>query len=138
MKDEVKSITTLEEVKKTAPKTVLQVIDKKLHVGTTQAQKPVFNLDETLKIVEDLHKKKRYMDNLHVNLELLENFIIKNDAESLDTNKSLYGCKIEITDDNRNSWSTRNQAILLEVVEFMKSKFYSKLAEIEAQIVLPN
>ena len=73
MKDEVKSITVLEEVKKIAPKTVLQVIDKKMHVGTTQPQKPILNLDETLKIVEDLHKKKRYMENLHVNLELLEN-----------------------------------------------------------------
>lgn len=141
-----KNVATVENVKPKAEKTVLQVVNDCLVVAPTTLEneaekpkiKPTLNLEQTLKVIEDLHLKKRHKDSLEGHLTQLDNFEIKQVAEDLNFKNHYTGCKIEITDDNRNSWSLKHPVIISEVVAFIKAKFYEKLAEIEAQIILPN
>lgn len=100
-------------------------------------KKPALNLDETLKLVEDLHMKKRHRDRLEFSIDQLEGFEVAQKTEDLDDKSYYNGCIITIKDDNRNEWSTKNPAIIEQVVGFLKAKFLEKLGEIEAQIVLP-
>ncbi len=99
--------------------------------------KPGLNLTQTLKIVEELHIKKRQRDNLAALLENLEDFEIEQKDEDLDDKSYYSGCTITLKDDARREFSTKNPAIIGEVVNFLKFKFADKLIEIEAQIVLP-
>ncbi|HEY0056283.1 MAG TPA: hypothetical protein VGB63_13080 [Pedobacter sp.] len=104
---------------------------------TEPQKKPVLNLDETLKLVEDLHLKKRHRDRLELSIDQLKGFEVTQRTEDLDDKNYYQGCIITIKDDNRNEWSTKNPAIIEQVVSFLKVKFLERLGEIEAQIVIP-
>ncbi|MBC8053748.1 MAG: hypothetical protein H7Y13_11855 [Sphingobacteriaceae bacterium] len=105
---------------------------------TEPQKKQVMNLDETLKVVEDLHRKKRQRDNLEYTSNLLDSFIIKRDEEDLDDKSYYQGCIISIKDDDNNEFKTKNPSIIGEVVKTLQRLFVEKLGEIEAQIVLPH
>lgn len=103
-----------------------------------EPKKPVLNLAETMKLVEDLHMKKRHRDRLEVSIDELESFDIKQKDEDLGDKSYYTGCHISIKDDNRAEFLTKNPAIISEVVFYLKQKFADKLTEIEASIVLPH
>lgn len=103
----------------------------------TQAIKPALNLEATIKIVEELHMKKRHRDRLEHSIDELDKFVIKRQSEDLDDKSYYQGCMIKVSDDDRNEWSTKNPTVITEVVNFLKAKFQEKLSEIEAQIILP-
>ena len=120
------------ETKHAKKTNALQVIDI-----TEPVRKVGLNLEETLKVVEDLHQKKRHLERLKFSINTLEEFELKQEVEDLDQKSYYTGCEIELTDDNRKKWTTKNPNIIREMVNFLKTKFNDKVAEIEAQIVLP-
>jgi len=103
-----------------------------------EPKKKALNLAETMKLVEELHMKKRHRDRLELSIDELVSFEIKQLDEDL-SDKSYYsGCNITIKDDNRAEFSTKNPVIISEVVKYLKLKFTERLTEIEASIVLPH
>jgi len=97
------------------------------------------NLDETIKVIEDLFQKKRHRDRLDTYVNYLEAFEIKATAEDLDPKSSYYyGCKLVITDDEKANFELKNPTIIKEVIEYLKKRLGAKLAEIESELVLPT
>lgn len=102
-----------------------------------EPKKKGLNLDETMKLVEDLHMKKRYRDRLESSIELLGAFEVKQKNEELDDHSYYTGCKISIKDDAGNEFVTKNPTIIGDIVNHLMQKFNEKRTEIEASIVLP-
>lgn len=97
------------------------------------------NLEATIQVVEDLHRKKVQRDNLAAVIDRLDNFEVKQkEVDDIDEDRYYSGCVLTITDDNRNSWNTRNTAIIKKVTEFVRALCEEKMADIEADIVLPQ
>lgn len=99
------------------------------------APKP--SLEETMRIINDLHTKTRQRNRLDVYTDLLKQFEIDQKAEDLSTNTNYYGCNLIIKDDKRRDFELRNPVIIKEVVDFLAKRFADKRAEIEAEIILP-
>jgi hypothetical protein len=110
-----------------AEETTAQVIEEKRGL----------NLEQTLKIIEDLHLKKRYRDRLEHSLDQLNGFEVEQKDEDLNDNSYYQGCSITLEDDKRNKWSTKNPVLIKEVIDFLNIRFTEKLGELEAKIVLP-
>lgn len=121
-------VKTGEEPK--AEETTAEVIEERTKLG--------LNLAETMRLVEDLHMKKRHRDRLEMSIDELESFEIKKRDEDLDDKNYYSGCLITIEDDERGKFITKNPAIIADVVKYLKAKFTEKLIEIEASIVLPR
>ncbi len=114
--------------------------EKKATATDQQEQKPKFapNLDETLQLVAELHRKKVQRDRLLDTIANLDKFEVelRDDADETDSNY-YQGCKITIEDDNRNQFLTKNPVIIKSVALFVKNMCLDRLAEIEADIKLP-
>lgn len=100
--------------------------------------KTVPNLENTLKLVEELHRRKVQRDRLLATINSLATFEIaqKEDAEETDSNY-YQGCELTIEDDNRKKFSTKNPVIIHAVAQFVNQMCVNRLAEIEAGIVIP-
>jgi len=100
--------------------------------------KPALNLESTLKLVEELHRRKIQRDKLLSTIGTLEEFEVaqKDDAEETDSNH-YQGCELTIEDDKRRSFSTKNPFIIKKVAEYVNTLCLDKLAEIEGEIFLP-
>lgn len=103
-----------------------------------QETKPALNLEGTLKLVEELHRRKIHRDNLLSTINTLDGFkvLVQDENEDIDS-VQFQGCKLTIEDDDRNSFVTKNPAIIKAVAEFVNKLCVEKLAEIEANIVIP-
>lgn len=95
------------------------------------------SLMETMKIIDELHQKTRHRNKLEVYSDMLGKFSIEQKKEDLLEKNYYSGCSLVITDDKRESFELRHPVLISEVVDFLQSKFSLKLAEIEAEIVLP-
>ena len=104
-----------------------------------QFEKPALNLESTLKLVEELHRRKIQRDKLLETIETLEAFEVaqKEDAEETDSNH-FQGCVLTIEDDNRRKFSTKNPVIIFSVAQYVNSMCVNRLAEIEAGITIPS
>jgi hypothetical protein len=111
--------------------------DNKEELGWQMAR-PALNLENTLKLVEELHRRKTQRDKLLSTIGTLEEFEVaqKNDAEETDSNH-FQGCELLIEDDQRRQFRTKNPFIIKKVAEFVNTLCMDKLAEIEAEIHLP-
>jgi hypothetical protein len=101
--------------------------------------KHVMNLEETLKLVAELNRRKIQRDKLMETIDNLEAFEIdiKEDADETDGN--IYqGCVLTIEDDNRRKFTTKNPVIIWTVAQQVNSMCVNKLSEIEAGIILPQ
>lgn len=118
-----------------APKTEV----KKEEAKPVVAEKPALNLEGTLKLVEELHKRKVHRDNLLGTIKTLDEFkvLVQDDEEEDLDSAQFQGCKLTIEDDNRNSFSTKNPFIIKAVAEFVNKLCVTKLGEIEAGLVIP-
>lgn len=94
------------------------------------------NLEKTLLLVGDLHKKAMQRAKLNAYAEKLEAFELKQTEEDL-TKSHYSGCNLTLVDDNRQSFELKNAVIIGEVCQFLKKKFEEKASELEAEIVLP-
>ena len=100
--------------------------------------KPAMNLEQTLKWVETMHRRKVQRDKLVGTIDTLEAFEVAqlDDADETDNNH-FQGCVLSIVDDNRKEFSTKNPFIIAAVASYVKSLCVDKLAEIEGEIVIP-
>jgi hypothetical protein len=100
--------------------------------------KPVLNLESTLKLVEELHRRKIQRDKLLATISTLEEFEVaqQDDAEETDTNY-FQGCELTIQDDKRKEFSTKNPYIIKKVAEYINTLCIDRLAEIESGIYIP-
>jgi len=101
-------------------------------------EKPVMNLESTLKLVEELHRRKMQRDRLMGTIDTLETFEIaqQEDAEETDSNH-FQGCMLTIEDDERRKFTTKNSVIIQAVAQFVNRMCVDRLAEIEAGIIIP-
>ncbi|MFC4213407.1 hypothetical protein ACFOWA_19600 [Pedobacter lithocola] len=108
------------------------------HQTPVQSAKPALNLEETLKVLEILHKRKVHRDNLLNIIGTLDEFKVLVQDENEDIEVTQFpNCKLTIEDDNRNTFSTKNPAIIKAVADFVNNLCSTKLAEIEANLVIP-
>lgn len=104
-----------------------------------EPQKTVLNLDGTLKLVEELHRKKIQRDKLLETINNLEAFEFDLKEEADETGGNIYqGCTLTIVDDNRQSFTTKNPTIIWTVAQMVNRLCVDKLAEIEAGITIPQ
>ncbi|MES2653299.1 MAG: hypothetical protein V4663_16280 [Bacteroidota bacterium] len=117
-----------------APKTEIKKDEAKRII----AEKPALNLESTLKLVEELHKRKVHRDNLLGTIKTLDEFkvMVQDDEEEDLDSAQFQGCKLTIEDDNRNSFSTKNPFIIKAVAEYVNNLCVKKLADIEANLVI--
>lgn len=125
-KDKAENITEAEATKET-PQTI-----------AVKVEKPALNLEGTLKLVEELHRRMVQRGRLVYTIENLDRFEIEQKEEAEDTLSNYYqGCELEITDDKRNKFSTKNPVIIKAVALFVRNLCTDRLAEIEAEITIP-
>jgi translation initiation factor 1 (eIF-1/SUI1) len=103
-----------------------------------EAAKAVWNLDETIKLLEILHIKKVQRDKVITTINNLEAFNVDLEKEADETGGNHYqGCVLKINDDERREFITKNPVIIQAVAQFVNSLCVDKLAEIEAGIIIP-
>lgn len=141
-KEEVKKAETpatvqLEQPKNEQSKTnVAQVEQPKAEAP--KPVKPTMNLEETLKLVAELNRKKIQRDKLLETVENLEAFEVEIKEDADETDGNIYqGCVLTIEDDNRRKFTTKNPVIIFTVAQQVNAMCVDKLAEIEAGIILP-
>ena len=104
----------------------------------TVQEKPVLNLESTLKLVEELHRRKIQRDRLLDTIGTLESFEVAqvDDADETEANH-FQGCVLTIEDDQRRKFTTKNPVIIQAVAQFVNTMCVNRLAEIEAGIIIP-
>lgn len=110
----------------------------KKEVKVEVQQKPFFNLESTLKLVEELHRKKIQRERLLDTIDTLEAFEVAqiDDADETEANH-FQGCVLTIEDDERRKFTTKNPVIIQAVAQFVNRMCIDRLAEIEAGITIP-
>lgn len=101
-------------------------------------EKFALNLESTLKLVEELHRRKIQRDKLIDTIDTLDAFEVaqKDDAEETDSNH-FQGCELSIADDKHREFSTKNPFIIKKVAEYINALCMDRLTEIEGEIQLP-
>ena len=115
------------EVKAEAPKAEVKYI------------KPAMNLEQTIKTVNDLHRRSIQRLALIARIKLLEDFEVKLVEENDELESNPYqGCKLIIKDDKNREFTTNTPNLIRMVSQFIFDACHEKLAEIEANIIFPN
>jgi len=100
-------------------------------------EKPALNLEQTLKKIKDLSRLSNQREKLIGTIDELEAFEIKQEDEAEETSLNHFQrCELKITDDNGNTFSTKNPFIINEVARNIKALCTDKLAEVEGSISL--
>lgn len=100
--------------------------------------KPALNLESTLKLVEELHRKKIQRQRLLDTIDTLEAFEVAQIDDADETEASHFqGCVLTIEDDERRKFTTKNSVIIQAVAQFVNRMCVDRLAEIEAGITIP-
>ncbi|UKT65084.1 hypothetical protein [Pedobacter mucosus] len=128
-----------------APKSVGAVVlteqkaqEKKTEKVEPKTEKPALNLESTLKLVEELHRRMVQRGRLVHTIDNLDKFELEQKEEAEDTTSNYYqGCELEIFDDKRNKFSTKNPVIIRAVATFVRDLCTNRLGEIEAEITIP-
>ncbi|WP_419803302.1 hypothetical protein [Mucilaginibacter sp.] len=104
----------------------------------TKPAKPALNLESTLKLVEELHRRKIQRDKLLDTINTLEAFEVAQIEDGDETdNNHFHGCTLMIEDDSRRKFITKNPVIIWSVSQYVNSLCVEKLSEIEAGITIP-
>lgn len=102
--------------------------------------KTVLNLESTLKLVEELHRRKTFRDKLMLEIDNLDHFEVdlKEDDEETDISRNYFqGCELTIKDSKGRVFNTKNATVIWTTAQMIANLFVNKLAEIEAGIILP-
>jgi len=112
--------------------------EKKEEKQEIKLEKIALNLESTLKLVEELHRRKIQRDKLLETINTLEAFEVAQQEESDTTDSNHFqGCILTIEDDERRKFSTKNPVIIQAVAQYVNSLCVNRLAEIEAGITIP-
>lgn len=126
---EVKKMDAL----KTGVKPVEQVV-----APVEIAHKPALNLAETLKLVAELAKKTAQRDRYNGYIDMLKAFVVsQNDDDMAPNDTSFKGCELMIKDGQGHVFRTDSAAVISGTIDFMAGRFNERLAEVEAEIVIP-
>lgn len=130
-----------EQLKQEAPKSEAEQVQPeptKTEIKAKLAEeKPALNLEQTLKKIKELSRFSNQREKLIGTIDELEAFEIKQEDEAEETSLNHFQrCELKITDDNGNTFSTKNPFIINEVSRNIKLLCTDKLAEVEAQISL--
>ena len=108
------------------------------HKPEIKPAKPALNLEGTLKLVEELHRRKIQRDKLLDTINTLEAFEVAQieDGDETDGNH-FQGCTLMIEDDSRRKFLTKNPVIIQAVSQYVNAMCIDKLSEIEAGITIP-
>ena len=137
-KDSVKTEPKTEPAKEAPKAEPAKAEPAKTEAVKHEEKKPVLNLDCTLKLVEELHRKKIQRDKLLETINNLEGFEFDLKEELDETGGNLYqGCSLTITDDKRQTFTTKNPTIIWTVAQMVNRLCVDKLAEIESAITIP-
>ncbi|MBB2148941.1 hypothetical protein [Pedobacter gandavensis] len=104
-----------------------------------QVHKPALSLEETLLLIKDLADKSAHRETYTGYIEDLEKFVISQDDDDMLKKgaPSFKGCELTIRDSHGNRFETNSASVIFGTVEFMKVRFNERLAEVEAEIVIP-
>jgi len=112
--------------------------EQKKVAGEVKPAKPVLNLEGTLKLVEELHRRKVQRDKLMETIQNLEAFEVNQKDEAEESGATNYSrCELTIQDDKGKSFSTKNPVIIFHVTQYVNALCVDKLAQIEAGIIIP-
>jgi len=117
---------------KPVPETVLPPKEeaKSIKVG--------LNLESTLKLVDELHRRSIQRINLISRIKELQEFEVNLTTENDELEDNPYqGCKLIIEDDKHRRFITTTPGLIRLVSQFIFNACIEKLADIEAHIVLP-
>ena len=115
-----------------------KVEEPKKVAGEVKPAKPVLNLEGTLKLVEELHRRKVQRDKLMDTIQSLEAFEVNQKDEAEESGITNYSrCELTIADDKGKSFSTKNPVIIFHVTQYVNALCIDKLAQIEAGIIIP-
>jgi hypothetical protein len=104
-----------------------------------KAPKPTLNLEGTLKVIDDLHRRSIQRVNLISRIKQLETFEVNLTKENDELEENPYqGCKLIIQDDKLRQFVTTTPGLIRLVSQYIFNACHEKLAEIEAHIVLPH
>ncbi|RKR83353.1 hypothetical protein BDD43_3559 [Mucilaginibacter gracilis] len=99
--------------------------------------KPVRNLTETIKVLEELHRLTLQRNKLLATIDNLESFEVGLKEDFDETEGNYYtGCILTIEDDTRKKFTTKNPLIIWTVAQQINSICVAKLGEVEAKIVI--
>lgn len=104
-----------------------------------QEQKPVMNLDSTIKLALELNRRIVQRGRLLETIGTLEAFEVaqKDDADETENNHFQH-CELTISDDKGREFTTKNPFIINAVAKMVDNLCVGKLAEIEGEIQFPN
>ncbi|RKR80080.1 hypothetical protein BDD43_0173 [Mucilaginibacter gracilis] len=123
-----KDAPTVEEPKSEQPKAEVK----------PEPFKPVMNLDSTVKVVLDLNRKIQHRNRMQTIVANLDEFTVKQEEAGEETGaNSLQGCELIIRDDQGRTFSTKNANLIQQSAQFINSLCVEKIAEIEAEIIIP-
>ncbi len=101
--------------------------------------KPSMNLDEKLKVVNELYRKSVQRINLISRIKQLETFEINLAKESDELSDNRFqGCKLIIRDDKANEFITTTPGLIRKIAQFIYDECNLKLTEIETLIDFPS
>jgi len=133
--------TPVAEIPQAKPVEIVHIEpDKKAEQPKTEIkfEKPALNLESTLKLVEELHRRKIQRDRLLETIDTLEAFEVAQIEDGDETEgNNFQGCVLTIEDDARRKFVTKNPVIIQAVSQHVNSLCVNKLAEIEAGIIIP-
>ena len=99
----------------------------------------VLNLETTLKVVDDLHRRSIHRVNLISRIKQLEAFEVELTQEHDELEDNPYqGCKLIIEDDKQRRFVTTTPGLIRLVSPFIFNACHEKLADIEESIVFPR
>lgn len=101
--------------------------------------KPALNLEETLKLVAELAKKTALRDKYTGYFDDLSAFVIaQNDEDDMAKDAANFkSCELIIRDGQGHDFRTTSATVIAGTVSFMSGRFAERLAEVEAEIVIP-
>jgi len=127
-----------EQAKTETPKVEVITVEQPKVEVKPEAVKPALNLEEVLKLVTELNRRKIQRDKLLETIDNLEAFEIELKEDEDETDGNYYqGCVLTIEDDKRRKFTTKNPVIIWTVAQQVNSLCVNKLAEIEAGIIIP-
>ena len=101
--------------------------------------KVALNLEGTLKLVDELHRRSIQRINLIARIKQLEEFQVNLATENDELEENPYqGCKLILEDDKRRQFITTTPGLIRLVAQFIYNACNEKLADIEAHIILPT
>jgi hypothetical protein len=96
------------------------------------------NLENRLKVLDDLHRKSIQRLNLMKRKGELKAFEVKLESKNDElSDKPYQGCKLIIEDDKRRQFITTTPGLIRLVSQYIFNACDEKLREIEASIVFP-